>query len=81
MQQEFKSSPKWQAIEAKAYPRPEVKKKEKKPKNLGTKFPGGKNIKAQPDGHIEGEGKEKLNLAQGADDALQSLSIEEKTSS
>ena len=75
VQQEFRSSSQWQEIEKKAYPRQEVKKKEKKPKNLGTRFPGAKNIQSEPDGHVQGEGKDETNLATSVDDALRSLDV------
>ena len=67
-------------MEQKAYPPPEVKKKEKKVKNRGTKYPGaaaGDSVEAQPDGHIEGkEGvKDKLNVSSSAEAAMKSLDL------
>ncbi|KAL9029489.1 MAG: hypothetical protein Q9196_002272 [Gyalolechia fulgens] len=68
MQEEFRASPEWQDIAAKAYPAPEAKKKEKKVKDRGTRFPGAKGgVEAkQPDGHIEGNLNDPVNLGTGA---------------
>ncbi|KAL9100783.1 MAG: hypothetical protein Q9163_003879 [Psora crenata] len=76
VQKEFASSHGWQDIEKKAYPSPETKKKEKKAKNLGTKFPGGaKNVEAKADGHVEGKGKDQVDTAAGAEDAMAHLNV------
>lgn len=40
IQAEFRASKEWQEVTEKAYPPPEVKKKEKKVKNKGTRHPG-----------------------------------------
>ena len=74
VQEEFNSSAEWQEIALKAYPPAEIKKKVKKAKNLGTKFPGGhKNVEAKPDGHVEGPDKSKVDVSTGAADAMQNL--------
>ncbi|KAG8532657.1 uncharacterized protein KY384_002534 [Bacidia gigantensis] len=76
IQEEFKSSQEWQSIEQKAYPPPEVKKKEKKAKKLGTRFPGGaRGIEAKADGHVEGKGKTEVDLTTSSAQAMQKLAI------
>ncbi|MCJ1248767.1 hypothetical protein MMC30_005986 [Trapelia coarctata] len=75
IQAEFQASSEWQEIEKKAYPPPEVKKKEKKAKDKGSKHPGAKAIEAKPDGHVEGAGKDEVNLASGAEAAMQNLAV------
>lgn len=60
---EFDASAEWQDISNKAYPPPEVKKKEKKVKDKGSRHPGaGKGAEAQPDGHVEGKWKDQVDL-------------------
>ena len=77
VQEEFNASPEWRSITDKAYPAPEVKKKVKKEKKLGTQFPGAKqNVEARPDGHVEGAGKDEVDLAKGAEDAMRELDVE-----
>ena len=64
----------WQSIALKAYPPPEVKKKEKKIKNLGTKFPGvGMGVEAQSDGHVEGQKKSRVEVSTGVESAMKNL--------
>jgi tyrosyl-tRNA synthetase len=75
IQAEFQSSKEWQEIEKKAYPPPETKKKEKKVKDKGSKHPGAKAVEAKPDGHVEGAGKDQVNLSSGAEAAIQNLDI------
>lgn len=80
IQEEYQSSQEWQEIEKKAYPPVEVVKKVKKEKNKGTRHPGAgagaaANVKSQPDGSIEGEGKEKVEVSTGAEAALEKLSV------
>lgn len=75
IQAEFQASGEWQEIEKQAYPPPEVKKKEKKVKDKGSKRPGAKAVEAKPDGHVEGAGKDQVNLASGAEAAMQSLDV------
>ena len=75
IQADFQASSEWQAIEKKAYPPPEVKKKEKKVKDKGSKHPGTKDVVAKPDGHVEGAGKDEVNLASGAEAAMQNLKV------
>lgn len=76
IQKDFQSSSEWQEIEQKAYPPPEVKKKEKKVKDRGSRFPGAKQgVEAQPDGHIEGKAKDQVNLATGSEAAMENLDV------
>lgn len=76
VQEEYASTPEWREVTEKAYPPPETKKKEKKAKNLGSKFPGSKKpVEAKPDGHIEGKGKEEVNLDESAEKALKDLNL------
>ncbi|MCJ1253548.1 hypothetical protein MMC24_001360 [Lignoscripta atroalba] len=76
IQADFQASPEWQEIEKKAYPPPETKKKEKKVKDKGSKHPGPvKGVEVQPDGHVEGKRKDEVNLATGAEKAMENLDI------
>ncbi|CAO1597301.1 Tyrosine--tRNA ligase cytoplasmic, variant 2 [Xanthoria calcicola] len=79
LQEEYLASAEWQEIANKAYPPPETKKKEKKVKDRGTKFPGSKGVvEAKPDGHVEGEAKDQVNLGTGAAEAMENLDIHKK---
>ncbi|KAL8704177.1 MAG: hypothetical protein Q9201_002675 [Fulgogasparrea decipioides] len=79
LQEDYQTSPEWQESANKAYPPPEVKKKEKKVKDRGTRFPVAKpGIEAKPDGHIEGAQKSHINLSTGAEKAMSNLDIESK---
>ena len=65
-----------------AYPLRETIKKEKKVKDRGTKFPGSKGgVAAKPDGHVEGEAKDQVDLGTGAEEAMDKLGIQQKTDS
>lgn len=55
VQAEFKASKEWQDVEQKAYPPVEVKKKPKKEKNLGDRFPGGIRNQVKPDDKVQEE--------------------------
>ena len=80
IQKDFLSSPEWKEIEQKAYPPPEVKKKEKKVKDRGTRFPGAKQeVEAKPDGHVEGKAQDQVNLATGAEAAMENLDVGTKS--
>lgn len=64
----------WQSIALKAYPPPEVKTKEKKIKNLGSRFPGaGRGVEAQSDGHVEGQKKSSVEVSTGVESAMKNL--------
>lgn len=79
IQDDYKNSSSWQEVTNKGYPPAEVKKKEKKVKNLGTRFPGNKSgVEAKPDGHIEGAQKDQVNLGTGAEEAMNNLDIKPK---
>ena len=76
IQEEFQNSEEWKDVEKKAYPPPVIKKKEKKAKNLGTRFPGAKKeIVSRPDGHVEGDTKGEVDLAKNTEEAIESLDI------
>lgn len=76
IQEEFTKSQEWQDIEKKAFPPAEIKKKEKKVKDRGSKFPGAvREVEAMPDGHVEGRAKDKVNLASGAEEAVANLDL------
>lgn len=80
IQADFQASPEWQEIEKKAYPpvEPEKKAKVKKVKNKGDKYPGAaKKVEAQPDGSVEGEGKQETDLGTSTADTLNDLSLAE----
>ncbi len=80
IQKDFQSSSEWQEIERKAYPPLEVKKKEKKVKDRGSRFPGEKlGVEAQPDGHVEGKAKDQVNLATDAEAAMAKLDVGTKS--
>ncbi|KAI4143549.1 MAG: hypothetical protein L6R39_004528 [Caloplaca ligustica] len=82
IQAEYQASPDWQDIANKAYPPEEVKKKEKKAKNLGTRFPGAKGgVEAKPDGHVEGKSKDRVNLGADAEEAMSRLEVDSKAPS
>ncbi|KAL8659575.1 MAG: hypothetical protein Q9226_000356 [Calogaya cf. arnoldii] len=79
IQEEYQASAEWQDIANKAYPPRESKKKEKKVKDRGTKFPGSKGgVEAKPDGHVEGKAKDQVNLATDAEEAMDNLNIQQK---
>ena len=82
IQAEYQASSEWQDITNKAYPSPEVKKKEKK-KDRGSRHPGAadpkSSVQAKPDGHVEGNMKDQdqVNLASGAEAAIAQLYVKE----
>lgn len=75
IQAEFEASPEWQDIEKKAYPPAEPAKKKKQPKDKGSKYPGAANVTAKPDGSIEGQGKEQVEVGKTAEQAMSNLEI------
>ncbi|KAL8675667.1 MAG: hypothetical protein Q9224_007423, partial [Gallowayella concinna] len=82
LQAEYEASVEWQEIANKAYPPPEVKKKDKKAKDRGTKFPGAKGgVEAKPDGHVEGNAQDQVNLGTDAEEAMDKLDIQPKAPS
>jgi tyrosyl-tRNA synthetase len=80
VQADFQASPEWQDIEKKAYPPAEPVKKKKQPKDKGSKYPGAGSIKSNPDGSIEGKGKEQVEVGTSADQAMSQLDINGQTS-
>ena len=83
IQEEYSQSIEWQEIAAKAYPPPEDKKKVKRPKDRGSRFPGASgNAEAKADGHVDSTAKGQENseksqpdLGSEAAEAVQSLDI------
>lgn len=66
VQAEFRASQEWQEVEQKAYPLPEVKKKPKKEKKLGDRFPGVARDQVKPDDKVQEEqGKHEEKLVTG----------------
>lgn len=55
IQAEFKESKEWQEVAQKAYPPPEVKKKPKKERKLGDRFPGVVRDQVKPDDRVQEE--------------------------
>lgn len=76
IQKEFQASSEWQELEKKAYPpaEPEQKKK-KQPKDKGSRYPGGGNIKARPDGSIEGQHNPEMDVGKSAEEAMSKLAV------
>ena len=82
LQEEYQASTDWQEITIKAYPPEETKKKEKKVKNRGTKFPGFKGgVEAKTDGHVEGEAKDEVDLGTGAEEVMDKLGLQQENHS
>lgn len=91
IQADYQKSREWQDITLKAYPPPEVKKKEKKVKDKGSRHPRGapppkeplleprteeaEQIETQPDGSVEGPKKNEVNLATGVEEAIEALIV------
>ena len=82
VQASFASNSQWQEVEKLAYPPADVKKKDKKAKNKGSKYPGsgsgavpgGSAVEAQPDGHVEGPEKRVVEQTKGtAEEVLEKL--------
>ena len=76
IQEEYQRTPEWQEIDKKAYPPAEVKKKEKKVKDRGSKFPGtAKAVDPKADGQVGGRQKARVDLAASAEEAMKSLDV------
>ncbi|KAF2102195.1 tyrosyl-tRNA synthetase [Rhizodiscina lignyota] len=76
--EDFKKSPEWQDIEKKAYPPPptDEKKKKKEKKDKGSRYPGApKQVEAQPDGSVHGNGSAEVNVGKDVKDAMENLSV------
>lgn len=79
---EYDASPEWQAIEVQAYPPEKVAAKVKKVKDKGdpakraaAQAAAKKNVVAQPDGHVEGEGAEKVIVGPSTEETLEKLNL------
>ncbi|KAL8797706.1 MAG: hypothetical protein Q9195_000058 [Heterodermia aff. obscurata] len=78
VQAEFEASEEWRETEKKAYPPPEEKKKKKEKKDKGTRHPG---VQVLPDGHVEGNVKDQVNLgAGGVEKAMHALQLAQERS-
>ncbi|KAK3052638.1 Tyrosine--tRNA ligase cytoplasmic [Extremus antarcticus] len=84
---QFEENKEWQEVEKKAYPPPPApEKKQKKVKNLGSRFPGGKGaekadasnegVEAKEDGHVEGPGADEVSVGKSSE-AMRGLSVGE----
>lgn len=75
IQVEFNADKEWQDTLEAGYPtgQPEKKKKDKKPKDKGSRYPGG--IKTNPDGTIEGPGADKVKVGTDVQDAMNNLAV------
>jgi len=75
---DFDASTEFQDVLKKAYPPPEQVKKVKKVKNKGSGYPGAaKKVVAQPDGSVEGEAKQDVDLGtSNTAETLEELKIE-----
>lgn len=74
IQAEFQADTQWQeALEA-GYPtgQPEKKKKDKKPKDKGSRYPG---VTTNPDGTVEGPDAHKVSVGTSAEDAMKNLAV------
>lgn len=74
IQAEFNADKEWQAALEAGYPtaQPDKKKKDKKPKDKGSRYPG---VKTNPDGTIEGPDAEKVKVGTDVQDALKNLAV------
>ena len=77
IQAEFQADKEWQQALEEGYPteQPEKKKKDKKPKDKGSRYPGGAKVTTNPDGTIEGPDAEKVNIGESVEDALSNLAV------
>jgi len=87
IQAEFQANADWQAIQLQAYPPPVVEKKVKKQKDKGdpakraaaaaAAAAAKKGVVAQPDGHVEGPGAEKVTVGPSTSETLEKLKVSE----
>ena len=80
VQAAFQASQEWQEVEKQAYPPPPAPEKKKKEKKVGSRYPGAAGgqapaVEAKPDGHVEGAGAHKVNVAENVDEAIKDLSV------
>ncbi|EMC95949.1 hypothetical protein BAUCODRAFT_509803 [Baudoinia panamericana UAMH 10762] len=88
IREEYESSKEWQEVELRAYPPPpQAAKKEKKVKNLGSRFPGGRagggeangSLEAKPDGEVVGEGAHEVSVGKSTEEGLEKLSLAQES--
>ncbi|KZF22382.1 tyrosyl-tRNA synthetase [Xylona heveae TC161] len=85
IQKQYQASQAFQEIEKKAYPPPAApQKKQKKPKDKGTRHPGaaaaanGAPVQAQPDGSLKGDKATELSVGKSAEEAMEKLDLAQK---
>ena len=74
----FQASPVWRDIETKAYPPPvpDMNKKQKKPKDKGSKYPGASTaVETRLDGSVQGQKPEEVSLGPNAEEVIKKLEI------
>lgn len=81
IRQTFETSQEWQEVEKRAYPPPPApEKKQKKPKDRGSRFPGNKpaadGVEVKPDGHLEGPGAQEASVGKSTEEAMSKLSVD-----
>lgn len=92
IQAEYKASKEWQDVEKLAYPPPPKKEKKEKDKgsrhpgatssrtapqgSVGPQEEAAK-VEALPDGSLQGEGREKVSVGTGVEDAIRGLDMKE----
>jgi tyrosyl-tRNA synthetase len=79
---DFEGSPEWQKITEQAYPVvKEVKVKKVRDKGDPAKRAAAaaarKGVVAQPDGHVEGEGSDKVNVGPASEELLEKLHVKD----
>lgn len=74
IQAEFQADKDWQEALESGYPggQSEKKKKDKKPKDKGSRYPG---VKTNPDGTVEGPDAEKVKVGENVQDAMNNLAV------
>jgi tyrosyl-tRNA synthetase len=74
IQAEFEADKEWQSALEAGYPtgQSDKKKKDKKPKDKGSRYPG---VKTNPDGTVEGPGADEVKLGTDVQDVLSKLSV------
>lgn len=88
IQADFEKSSEWQDLTLKAYPPVEVKKKDKKVKDKGSRHPGAavtvakvephnrEGVQVRPDGSVEGPSKGEVSLgSRGVESAMEALGV------
>lgn len=79
IQAEFQADKDWQEALQAGYPTDDgKKKKDKKVKDKGSRYPAG-NVKTNPDGTVEGPDAEKVKLGGSVQDAMKNLAVKGST--